>query len=150
MLRLVPGTVVEQMIGDRRHRQPGHGGPSSSGFFGLDQPWWLQYFALDRPPSRRGEPRDPRGRTGKAGGSRLILERLAGGRSRLTLLSVGFAAAAGPFPAGNPLGRPRRDQMVDKRGRASAPLLGLSVPVFWQGHDADPLLLDLPALDGRR
>src|ERR687897_3065066 len=42
MLRLVPGTVVEQMIGADAIVSPAMVAELKR-FFGLDQPWWLQY-----------------------------------------------------------------------------------------------------------
>src|SRR5229473_2727086 len=42
MLRLIPGTVVEQMIGADAIVSPAMVAELTR-FFGLDQPWWLQY-----------------------------------------------------------------------------------------------------------
>src|SRR4029450_9859012 len=42
MLRLVPGTVVEQMIGADAIVSPAMVAELKR-FFGLDQPWWVQY-----------------------------------------------------------------------------------------------------------
>src|SRR5246127_4784300 len=42
MLRLIPGTVVEQMIGADAVVSPAMVAELKR-FFGLDQPWWLQY-----------------------------------------------------------------------------------------------------------
>src|SRR5437773_12489832 len=42
MLRLVPGTVVEQMIGADAIASPAMVAELKR-FFGLDQPWWQQY-----------------------------------------------------------------------------------------------------------
>ena len=42
MLRLIPGTVVEQMIGADAIVSPAMVAELKR-FFGLDQPWWLQY-----------------------------------------------------------------------------------------------------------
>src|SRR2546422_9067457 len=42
MLRLVPGTVVEQMIGADAIVSPAMVAELKR-FFGLDQPWWRQY-----------------------------------------------------------------------------------------------------------
>lgn len=125
MLRLVPGTVVEQMIGadavvsqamvDELKR-----------FFGLDQPWYVQYIGWvgrlaygDLGTSWR---------TGKPV-ILLILERLPV-TLELTILSVGFALALG-MPAGI-VSAIRRDRAIDQVTRVGT-LLGLSVPVFWQG-----------------
>jgi len=125
MLRLVPGTVVEQMIGadavvsqamvDELKR-----------FFGLDQPWYVQYFAwVGR--LAHGD-LGTSWRTGKPV-ILLILERLPV-TLELTALSVGFALTLG-MPAGI-LSAIRRDRAIDQVTRVGT-LLGLSVPVFWQG-----------------
>ena len=125
MLRLVPGTVVEQMIGadavvsqamvDELKR-----------FFGLDQPWYVQYAAwLGR--LVHGD-LGTSWRTGKPV-ILLIFERLPV-TLELTLLSVGFAMALG-MPAGI-VSAIRRDRAIDQVTRVGT-LLGLSVPVFWQG-----------------
>jgi peptide/nickel transport system permease protein len=125
MLRLVPGTVVEQMIGTDAIASPAMVAELKR-FFGLDQPWWLQYSrwigALAQGDLGTSW------RTGKPVIT-LILERLPV-TIELTLLSVGFALLLG-IPAGI-LSAARRDQMVDNVARVGA-LLGLSVPVFWQG-----------------
>ena len=42
MLRLIPGTVVEQMIGADAIASPAMVAELKR-FFGLDQPWYLQY-----------------------------------------------------------------------------------------------------------
>ena len=125
MLRLVPGTVVEQMIGadavvsqamvDELKR-----------FFGLDQPWYVQYIGwVGR--LAHGD-LGTSWRTGKPV-ILLILERLPV-TLELTLLSVGFALALG-MPAGI-VSAIRRDRAIDQVARVGT-LLGLSVPVFWQG-----------------
>jgi peptide/nickel transport system permease protein len=125
MLHLIPGTVVEQMIGadavvsqqmvDQLKR-----------FFGLDQPWYLQYGRW-LGQLLRGD-FGTSWRTGKPVLS-LILERLPV-TIELTLLAVGFAMLLG-IPAGI-LSATRRDRAIDNVTRV-ATLLGLSVPVFWQG-----------------
>ncbi|HTO11200.1 MAG TPA: ABC transporter permease [Candidatus Binatia bacterium] len=125
MLRLVPGTVVEQMIGADAIASPAMVAELKR-FFGLDQPWWLQYSrwigALAHGDLGTSW------RTGKPVAT-LILERLPV-TFELTLLSVGFALLLG-VPAGI-VSAARRDQAVDNVARVGA-LLGLSVPVFWQG-----------------
>jgi peptide/nickel transport system permease protein len=125
MLRLVPGTVVEQMIGADAIANPVMVAELQR-FFGLDQPWWLQYSrwigALAHGDLGTSW------RTGKPVAA-LILERLPV-TIELTLLSVGFALLLG-IPAGI-VSAARRDQAVDNVARVGA-LLGLSVPVFWQG-----------------
>jgi peptide/nickel transport system permease protein len=125
MLRLVPGTVVEQMIGaDAMVSQAMV--DELKRFFGLDQPWYVQYFAwVGR--LAHGD-LGTSWRTGKPV-ILLILERLPV-TLELTALSVGFALALG-MPAGI-LSAIRRDRAIDQVTRVGT-LLGLSVPVFWQG-----------------
>ena len=125
MLRLVPGTVVEQMIGaDAVYSQAMV--DELKRFFGLDQPWYVQYFAwVGR--LAHGD-LGTSWRTGKPV-ILLILERLPV-TLELTALSVGFALALG-MPAGI-LSAIRRDRAIDQVTRVGT-LLGLSVPVFWQG-----------------
>jgi peptide/nickel transport system permease protein len=125
MLRLIPGTVVEQMIGaDAVVSQQMV--EQLKRFFGLDQAWYLQYgrwlgqlLQGDLGTSWR---------TGKPVLS-LILERLPV-TVELTLLSVAFSLVLG-VGAGI-LSAVRRDRAVDHATRVGT-LLGLSVPVFWQG-----------------
>src|SRR5882724_5400555 len=125
MLRLVPGTVVEQMIGadavvskemvEQLKR-----------FFGLDQPWYTQYLAWIARLAHGDF--GTSWRTGKPVVS-LIFERLPV-TLELTMLSVAFALVLG-IPAGI-VSATRRDQAVDNVTRVGT-LLGLSIPVFWQG-----------------
>jgi peptide/nickel transport system permease protein len=125
MLHLIPGTVVEQMIGadamvsqqmvDQLKR-----------FFGLDQPWWVQYGRW-LGQLLRGD-LGTSWRTGKPVLT-LILERLPV-TIELTLLSVAFALLFGV--AAGVLSAVRRDRPVDHLARIGT-LVGLSVPVFWQG-----------------
>ncbi|HZO42493.1 MAG TPA: ABC transporter permease [Methylomirabilota bacterium] len=125
MLRLVPGTVVEQMIGADAVASPAMVAELKR-FFGLDQPWWRQYgswvAALGHGDLGTSW------RTGKPVVT-LILERLPV-TIELTALAVGFALALG-IPAGI-VSATRRDRAVDNVTRIGT-LLGLSVPVFWQG-----------------
>src|SRR6266542_3768413 len=125
MLRLVPGTVVEQMIGadavvskemvEQLKR-----------FFGLDQPWYTQYLAwIGR--LAHGD-FGTSWRTGKPVMS-LILERLPV-TLELTVLSVAFALVLGM--AAGVLSAIQRDRAVDQMARVGT-LFGLSIPVFWQG-----------------
>ena len=125
MLRLIPGTVVEQMIGVDAIASPAMVAQLKA-FFGLDQPWYLQYgrwigqlFQGDLGTSWR---------TGKPVVG-LILERLPV-TLELTMLAVVFALALG-MPAGV-LSAVRRNGALDNITRVGT-LLGLSVPVFWQG-----------------
>jgi peptide/nickel transport system permease protein len=125
MLRLIPGTVVEQMIGADAIVSPAMVAELKR-FFGLDQPWWLQYarWIGELLQGNLGTS----WRTGKPVVA-LILERLPV-TAELTALAVAFALALG-IPAGI-VSATRRDQAVDNVTRVGT-LLGLSVPVFWQG-----------------
>ena len=125
MLRLIPGTVVEQMIGADAIVSPAMVAELKR-FFGLDQPWWLQYarWIGELVHGNLGTS----WRTGKPVVA-LILERLPV-TLELTTLAVGFAMVLG-IPAGI-VSATRRDQTVDNVTRVGT-LLGLSIPVFWQG-----------------
>jgi peptide/nickel transport system permease protein len=125
MLRLIPGTVVEQMIGADAIASPAMVAELKR-FFGLDQPWYLQYgrwlgglLQGDFGTSWR---------TGKPVLS-LILERLPV-TIELTLLAVGFSLVLGM--AAGVLSAVWRDRPLDRVTQVGT-LLGLSVPVFWQG-----------------
>jgi peptide/nickel transport system permease protein len=95
-------------------------------FFGLDQPWWRQY-AIWIGGLATGD-LGTSWRTGKPVFS-LILERLPV-TVELTALAVAFALLLG-IPAGI-VSATRRDQAIDTATRVGT-LLGLSIPVFWQG-----------------
>jgi peptide/nickel transport system permease protein len=125
MLRLIPGTVVEQMIGADAIVSPAMVAELKR-FFGLDQPWWVQY-ARWVGELVRGD-LGTSWRTGKPVVA-LILERLPV-TIELTALAVAFALLLG-IPAGI-VSATRRDRAIDNVTRVGA-LLGLSVPVFWQG-----------------
>jgi peptide/nickel transport system permease protein len=125
MLRLIPGTVVEQMIGADAIVSPAMVAELKR-FFGLDQPWWVQYarWIAELAQGNLGTS----WRTGKPVIA-LILERLPV-TIELTTLAVGFAMVLG-IPAGI-VSATRRDRAVDNVTRVGT-LLGLSIPVFWQG-----------------
>ena len=125
MLRLVPGTVVEQMIGADAIVSPAMVAELKR-FFGLDQPWWVQYgrWIGNLAQGDLGTS----WRTGKPVAA-LILERLPV-TIELTALAVAFALILG-IPAGI-LSARRRNQVIDNVTRVGT-LLGLSIPVFWQG-----------------
>jgi peptide/nickel transport system permease protein len=125
MLRLIPGTVVEQMIGADAIVSPAMVAELRR-FFGLDQPWYVQYgrWIGELAQGNLGTS----WRTGKPVLT-LILERLPVS-IELTVLAVGFALVLG-IPAGI-VSAARRDRAVDNVTRVGT-LLGLSVPVFWQG-----------------
>jgi peptide/nickel transport system permease protein len=125
MLRLIPGTVVEQMIGADAVVSAAMV-EQLRAFFGLDQPWYVQYGrwlgALAQGDLGTSW------RTGKPVVA-LIVERLPV-TLELTLMAVGFALVLG-LVAGI-ISAVRRDRAIDNVTRVGA-LLGLSVPVFWQG-----------------
>jgi peptide/nickel transport system permease protein len=125
MLRLVPGTVVEQLIGADAVVKPEMVAELKR-FFGLDQPWWQQY-AVWMGGLAHGD-LGTSWRTGKPVVA-LILERLPV-TIELTSLAVAFALLIG-IPTGI-LSATRRDQAIDNVTRVGT-LVGLSVPVFWQG-----------------
>src|SRR5438874_8435798 len=125
MLRLIPGTVVEQMIGADAIVSPAMVAELKR-FFGLDQPWWMQYSRW-LGELARGD-LGTSWRTGKPVVA-LILERLPV-TIELTSLAVGAALLLG-IPAGI-VSASRRDRAIDNVTRVGT-LLGLSVPVFWQG-----------------
>ncbi len=125
MLRLVPGTVVEQMIGADAVVSP-EMVERLRRFFGLDQPWYIQYGRW-LGQLAQGD-LGTSWRTGKPV-VQLIGERLPV-TLELTACAVGFAVVLG-FTAGI-VSALRRDRAVDNITRI-ATLLGLSVPVFWQG-----------------
>jgi peptide/nickel transport system permease protein len=125
MLRLIPGTVVEQMIGADAVVSAAMV-EQLKAFFGLDQPWYVQYgrWLGDLAHGDLGTS----WRTGKPVIA-LIAERLPV-TIELTLMAVAFALVLGI--AAGIVSAVRRDQVIDNVTRVGA-LLGLSVPVFWQG-----------------
>jgi peptide/nickel transport system permease protein len=125
MLRLIPGTVVEQMIGADAVVSP-QMVEQLKRFFGLDQPWYVQY-AQWLGHLAQGD-LGTSWRTGKPV-IRLIFERLPV-TLELTVLAVAFALVFGML-AGIASAVYRR-RAIDNVTRVGA-LLGLSVPVFWQG-----------------
>ena len=125
MLRLIPGTVVEQMIGADAVVSAAMV-EQLKAFFGLDQPWYVQYGRW-----LGGLAQGDLGtswRTGKPVIA-LIAERLPV-TIELTLMAVAFALVLGI--AAGVVSAVRRDGALDNVARVGA-LLGLSVPVFWQG-----------------
>ena len=64
MLRLIPGTVVEQMIGADAVVSPEMVAQLTR-FFGLDQPWWVQCTRAGSGASPRATS-GPRGEIGRA------------------------------------------------------------------------------------
>src|SRR6266536_81390 len=125
MLRLIPGTVVEQMIGADAIVSPAMVAELKR-FFGLDQPWYVQYSRWVAELARGDL--GTSWRTGKPV-TQLILERLPV-TLELTGLAVGFALVLGI--AAGIVSAVRRDEAIEHLPRVLT-LLGLSVPVFCQG-----------------
>jgi peptide/nickel transport system permease protein len=125
MLRLIPGTVVEQMIGADAVVSAAMV-EQLKAFFGLDQPWYVQYGRWLG--SLAHGDLGTSWRTGKPVIT-LIAERLPV-TIELTLMAVGWALVLGI--AAGVVSAVRRDGALDNVARVGA-LLGLSVPVFWQG-----------------
>ncbi len=125
MLRLIPGTVVEQMIGADAIVSPAMVAELKR-FFGLDRSWWVQYGSW-LAELARGD-LGTSWRTGKPV-VQLIFERLPV-TLELTGLAVAFALVLGI--AAGIVSAIRRDEAIDNVTRV-ATLLGLSIPVFWQG-----------------
>ena len=125
MLRLIQGTVVEQMIGADAIVSPAMVADLRR-FFGLDRPWWVQYGTWVA-----GVARGDLGTSWRTGKPvvQLILERLPV-TLELTGLAVGFALVLGM--AAGIVSAIRRDEAIDNVTRVGT-LLGLSIPVFWQG-----------------
>jgi peptide/nickel transport system permease protein len=125
MLRLIPGTVVEQMIGADAVVSAAMV-EQLKAFFGLDQPWYVQYGRW-----LGGLVHGNLGTSWRTGKPviQLIVERLPV-TIELTLLAVSFALVVG-ITAGI-VSAVHRDRALDNVTRIGS-LLGLSVPVFWQG-----------------
>lgn len=125
MLRLIPGTVVEQMIGADAVVSAAMV-EQLRAFFGLDQPWYVQYGRW-----LGGLAQGDLGTSWRTGKPVIVLivERLPV-TLELTLMAVAFALVLG-LVAGI-VSAVRRDRAIDNVTRVGA-LLGLSVPVFWQG-----------------
>ena len=125
MLRLIPGTVVEQMIGADAIASPAMVAELKR-FFGLDRPWWVQYGSW-----LTGLLHGDLGTSWRTGKPviQLIFERLPV-TLELTGLAVAFSLVLGI--AAGIVSAIRRDEAVDNVTRIGT-LLGLSIPVFWQG-----------------
>src|SRR2546429_3511944 len=115
MLRLIPGTVVEQMIGADAIVSPAMVAELTR-FFGLDQPWWLQYgrWIAEIGHGNLGTS----WRTGKPVLS-LIVERLPGTRE-LTARSGAFALLLG-IPAGSVSGARRGSAVANSTPGGTLP-----------------------------
>ncbi len=125
LIRLIPGTIVEQMLGTEALTSY-ETIESLRRYFGLDQPIYVQYFEWIR-----------RVLVGDLGHSwrtaspvlSLIMQHLT------VTLELSLVAIIVALIIGVPLGifsAVRRDGILDNLSRFFA-LLGLSIPVFWQG-----------------
>src|SRR4030095_14449541 len=126
MLRLVARTVVEQMIGADAIVSPAMVAELKR-FFGLDQPWWVQYGRW----------------IGNLAQGELGTSWRAG---KTAADSAGVGVRADPrHPRRHPLGAaPQPGDRQRHPGGDAARALDSGVLA---GHDADPVLLHLPALD---
>lgn len=125
MVRLIPGTIVEQIIGSDAlaSRETIN---SLRAYFGLDQPIYVQYILWLSKVL-----------TGDLGNSwrtgqpvlRMILDRLPI-TGELALLAIGVAMLVGI--ALGIVSAIKQNTFIDSFTRVIA-LLGLSIPVFWQG-----------------
>jgi peptide/nickel transport system permease protein len=125
MVRLIPGTVVEQLLGQAAMASP-EVVASFRRFFGLDQPWHVQYGAW-----LAGLLRGDLGVSWLSGRPvlALFLERLPVS-AELAVLSVGWSLLLG-IPLGT-ASAVWRGGLRDGLFRVGA-TLGLSMPAFWQG-----------------
>jgi peptide/nickel transport system permease protein len=125
MVRLIPGTVVEQLLGQAAIASP-EVVASFRRFFGIDQPWHVQYGLW-----LAGLLRGDLGVSWLSGRPvlALFLERLPVS-AELAVLAVGWSLLLGvPLGAASAVWRGGlRDGLI----RVAA-TLGLSLPAFWQG-----------------
>jgi peptide/nickel transport system permease protein len=125
MVRLIPGTVVEQLLGQAAMASP-EVTASFRRFFGLDQPAHVQYLAWIG-----GVARGDLGTSWLSGRPvlALFLERLPVS-AELAVLAVGWSLLLGiPLGTGAAVWR---GGLRDGAIRVAA-TLGLSLPAFWQG-----------------
>jgi len=125
MVRLIPGTVVEQLLGQAAMASP-EVTQSFRRFFGLDQPWHVQYLRWIG-----GVLRGDLGVSWLSGRpvTTLFLERLPVS-AELAVLAVAWSLLLGvPLGTGAAVWRGGfRDGAI-----RVATTLGLSLPAFWQG-----------------
>ncbi len=124
MVRLIPGTVVDQMIGAEA-RVDESTRASMRAFFGLDQPLHVQYWSW-----LSGLLRGDLGQSWRSGlpVSKMIFDRLA------VTAELGLAALAVSLLVGIPLGvlsAVRENTRLDHVARIVS-LFSLSIPIFWQ------------------
>src|SRR5262245_6577759 len=125
MVRLIPGTVVEQLLGQAAMASP-EVTQSFRRFFGLDQPWHVQYARWIG-----GVLRGDLGASWLSGRpvTALFVERLPVS-AELAVLAVAWSLLIGvPLGTGAAVWRGGfRDGAI-----RVATTLGLSLPAFWQG-----------------
>ncbi|MDA8219056.1 MAG: ABC transporter permease [Dehalococcoidales bacterium] len=125
LLRMVPGDVVSQMIDLQSQSNPRQVAELRR-FFGLDQPWYVQYATW-----LAGVLTGDLGQSWRLGGP--VLNHIVDGMS--VTLELAFLATLFSAVVGIPLGvwaAVRQNRLEDNLLRVAS-LAGLSVPVFWQG-----------------
>ncbi|MDA8218102.1 MAG: ABC transporter permease [Dehalococcoidales bacterium] len=125
LLRMVPGDIVSQMVDLQAQADPRQL-EELRRFFGLDQPWHVQYISW-----LAGVVTGNLGQSWRLGGP--VLNHILDGMSvtlELAFLATLFAAVVGiPFGVWAAV---RQNRLEDGVLRIAS-LAGLSVPVFWQG-----------------
>ena len=124
MVRLIPGTVVDQLIGTEG-RVDESTKAAMRAFFGLDQPLHVQYLNW-----MGGLVRGDLGQSWRTGlpVSKMILDRLSV-TAELGLLALGVSLLVG-IPLGT-LSAIRENTALDHVARIVS-LFSLSIPIFWQ------------------
>jgi peptide/nickel transport system permease protein len=124
MIRLIPGTVVDQMIGAEARVDEATKAEMRA-YFGLDQPLPVQYWNW-----LSGLVRGDLGQSWRSGlpVSKMILDRLSV-TAELALLALGVSLLVG-IPLGI-VSAVREDTPLDHVVRVTS-LFSLSVPIFWQ------------------
>lgn len=125
MIRLIPGTIVEMMMGTEALTS-GETVATLRAYFGLDQPMYVQYYQWIS-----------RVLVGDLGNSwRMAMPVTQFILSRLSVtLELAFIAALVAVVIGVPAGivsALKQNSLTDSLARVAA-LIGLSIPVFWQG-----------------
>jgi peptide/nickel transport system permease protein len=124
MIRMIPGTVVDQMIGAEA-RVDESTKAAMRAFFGLDQPLYVQYWNWFS-----GLLRGDLGQSWRSGLSvnKMIFDRLAV-TGELALLALGVSLVVG-LPLGI-ISAIRENTPLDHIVRVTS-LFSLSIPIFWQ------------------
>lgn len=124
MMRMIPGTVVDQLIGTEA-RVDESTKEAMRAFFGLDQPLYVQYWNWVS-----GLIRGDLGNSWRSGMpvSQMIFDRLAV-TAELGLLALGVSLLVG-IPLGT-LSAIRENSALDHVARIVS-LFSLSMPIFWQ------------------